>query len=468
MAEARTPNQIPLPYPTAQVRLQHLWDSLADDPETQALACAIWCVEHAPQLAAWLKAEIYRPLSDKELTEIVFHRPQDGRLQALEILSKLNQPVALPPSQKLTYYEYPPPPPVADDTPTRLQDGLTTWLSTWEVTPPEPKPEPVTIELILVDPELGRIVITKSIAALFRLWSIGRHLTRNASGSGAISRKALKAALKRFGVIYTRQHFNRLLKAGKGLFWNLSEQSIFLRSTQFVATQLISEQPQLAETNRPGIKPMYVSPVGTLEQWEATLYVAWMSARHDPTISRETLEKLFGRTANTLRRWEQTRLSDTLSIRKNYVQCHDVRTLVNIPPLHNQLYVAEVFTTQGRHLVERVYWQTSNSYQTKGIRQHGHRGQGRKVRSAINALYGEPADERRGGSHPPKEYFNSGEELRVYVEKHGNSGYLWRGENRHGHGIFEQSRDGFGRTHAKERADFATEYRYFKGVQGGL
>ena len=116
-------------------------------------------------------------------------------------------------------------------------------------------------------------------------------------------------------------------------------------------------------------------------------------------------------------------------------------------------------TINGIEPVVRVFWQLPNTYKPHGIRQHPRRGQAGKVRKTANACFNHPANQRRGGKHRLRRYFDSGEGLRTYTAKHHIQGYLWRGENRLGVGMFEPSVDGFGLTRPCERASFKAEKR---------
>jgi hypothetical protein len=319
------------------------------------------------------------------------------------------------------------------------------------IEPDPPSPTLPEVEPIRTEPELGRMCVGAYLAGEFRLWCICRELTRQADGSGKVSRKALRGVLERYGITYTRQHFNALLRAGNRLFWNLSKRYIYLRSRQFVAVELAKRHPELVETNRPGVREMYVSPAGSLEQWEAMIYAAWHMYREGPTISRIQLDKLFNRSQETLRRWERDRLQNIITVRSNYAQCHDARDINFTPPQDSFTYLAEVRTRTGTYIVERLSWRLPNTYSPTGIRQHHRKGQARKVRSAINHHLTTPAEERHGGTHMVKRYFDSGDAIRCYTQKHNTIGYLWRGETPRQIGVFEPSTDGFTRTRAGER-----------------
>ena len=350
------------------------------------------------------------------------------------------------------------------------------------------------------DPELVRLAIALHQAPLIRLWLIAREITRKADGSGKVAKSALRAALSRFQIAYYKQHFYRLLKAGDGRYWDISGQYIFLKGYKQLATtlSLLAEQEdsRLVATNRPGVPDVYLKLSGTLEEFEANSYSAWLYYRDYPTIARETLSLLFGRTPETIRRWESEQLSQTVSKRANYAQCADLSDYPYPIPFHANSYVAQV----GKKRVVRVSWQLPNTYFTKGIKQHRHRGQSAKVRRTVNAVLNpvlnaslrdnqplnperqQPANLWRGGllrcqlsfnkqpfdkqSFNRKLYFNSPSKLERYIKLHGGVGYLWLDENPYGHGMFDVTTSGRAQTQARERESFWTERALLQS--GGL
>ena len=242
------------------------------------------------------------------------------------------------------------------------------------------------------------------------------------------------------------------------LFWNEDRHTLYLRSWKYVACKLtqiaIEENPNLL-SNKAGVKEVPLSPIGSLEQWEATLYAGWMYYRDDPIIARETLEGLFNRTPETLRRWEQTRLQKTLTIQKNYAQCAFIDTMNKMNPERSNSYIAK--TNDGLKL--RLIWQMPNTYKTTGIKAHQHRGQSKRVRKAVNEQLQQPANKRRGGLPVAKLYFDSAKSLKSFLKQHEGAYYLWRGRNRHQHGIYEATETGVWETQVHERIQFGTERR---------
>ncbi len=340
-------------------------------------------------------------------------------------------------------------------------------------------PSPAPVDPIRVEPELGRLAIGLSLAALFRLWCLGRERTRTEGGSGQLDKKALYAALKLYGIEMTADHFSRLLREGGGLFWNTdpAQRLVYLRSPVFVAKCLVAqaaaERPSLIASNLPGVRDMVVSPTGTLEAWESALYAAWMAFRENPTLSRDKLSQLFNRSGDTLRRWEKARLSGVLAVRPNYAQQHvEPGYWPDTIPEHALPYLAQVRDASGWHQLQRFYWRLPNTYQVKGIRQHPKRGQAFKVRQAVLTTLDQIGGSLRSGKPDQpavhlgqayeRVYFDDSKRLKRYVRKHDcGERLLWRGENAQGCGIFEPTVS-YGMTHANERASYKQEYRYFK------
>jgi hypothetical protein len=317
------------------------------------------------------------------------------------------------------------------------------------------KKRPPTLQL---DPELARLSIGLHLASEFRLWVVGRHLNRDETGSGKVAKKEFFTALRNFGIKYSRQHRRRLLNSGERLFWNEDKKYIYVRSSQHVArefTQLAIDNNPALLSNRAGVIEVYIPPAGSLEQWEANIYAGWLDHRENPIIARETLEGLFGRTPETLRRWEQDRLQGTLTIQKNYAQCALVDTMEKVNPERLNSYVAK--TDDGAQL--RLVWQMPNTYIVRGIKTHPRKGQSKKVRKAVNVQLQQPANDWRGGSPVCKLYFEGSKSLKQHLKKYEGVYYLWRGRNRHKHGIYEATETGVWETQAKERMQFGTERR---------
>ena len=152
---------------------------------------------------------------------------------------------------------------------------------------------------------------------------------------------------------------------------------------------LARDQGVVVGYNRPGAQEQCIDVSGSLERWEARLYAAWVAHRDSKgglSISRACQAALFGRSEKTIRQWEKRHLAGTVNKRSDYEQHPDDQRTVdelyelrNVIPEHAEGYT--VTTAQGR--AARRFWQRPNTY-TSSIRAHGHRGQARKVRKAVN------------------------------------------------------------------------------------
>ncbi len=433
----------------AHTQLETIWTELASDPQQQALVCAEFCCQHAPHLIEWLKAKIYAALPDALLAQLVFEQPEDGRIQALGRLSGFREQQPLPVS---------PPrhePVRTEAKPFKVARDYLPDLSRIRIIPD-------LIGELRIDAELGRGCVALHKAGEYRFYVIAREVTRSRGGSGKITRHDLKEALEVYNIGYSARHFNRIIKAGHHLFWRVDGDQIYLVHPGKLAARLVALSPQTFVSNRPGGRDMYLSPVGSLEQWEAGLYAAWMAYHNNPTISRAALEQLFGRDQNSLRRWEDTRLYTILDTRANYCQCPDYNDeFFDYVPDHAQAYLANVYFQGRTEQAIRMVWRIPNTYQVTGIRQHPRKGQGRKVRRYVNEALARPADQERGGDTLRKRYFDNARHLKTYIDKHDGVGYLWRGENRRRQGMWEINRSGFWQTHSHERASRKAERLYF-------
>jgi hypothetical protein len=328
-------------------------------------------------------------------------------------------------------------------------------------------------QLIRVDPELDRLVLSLSCAAEFRLWIVGRDITRHENGSGIVSKQALRARIRASGVVYTPRHYNRLLAAGNGLFWHLNGSEIYLRSIVKVSRDLVQQADEvglLLEDNLPGVREVYLDVSGSLEQWEGTMYAGWIASRgytKDLTISRETQAMLFNRDENTIRRWEKNWLENIVTKRENFAQCPDIDHYFPYLPEHAQAYVARVPWRGQVQEAVRLRWQLPNTYHA-AISHHPHKGQAAKVRRAVRAVF--PASEKRGGHL--RRYLSSAEKLkRLYRSLKFRMGllgdvnqpvYVYMGvHHRTRAGMFEVTNTGFLFTHPNERLSPEQEQEAF-------
>jgi hypothetical protein len=334
---------------------------------------------------------------------------------------------------------------------------------------------------IRMDVESGRLAIALNKAAEFRIWSIGRELVRQDQGTGKLTRNAFYEALEDFGVSITRDHFSKLLRHGRDLFWRIDTNmhTVYINSSRQVAPKLVEASlkncPALVATNLPGGRDMYISVSDSHEGFEAALYAGWMSHREDPTISREVLTTLFHRAEDTLRRWENTRLQGGVTVRENYAQYEpDPNTWDSFIPDHARAYLANSRREGGYKQVIRYRWRIPNTYITSPIRQHPKRGQNRKVFNIVRRLLDQSAGGFSASGEQPEQptiffgqeikklYFDDAKKLKTYVRKTGvGVRMLWRGQDKYKRGVFEPT-ESYGQTYPNERVRFKEEYHFFK------
>ena len=335
---------------------------------------------------------------------------------------------------------------------------------------------------VRADPELGRLAIGLGKAAEFRVWLIARHTFGR---PGWAEKDRLAEAVRSAQAGASRRHLHRLLKQGEGLFWGLSPTGrVYLRSYVKVAERLtrlaVATAPELVATNVPGAPDVYIRVGGSLGAFKAQVYAGWLAHRQGPKIARQTLEGLFGCTEETLRNWER-QLGAELVVVTNYAQCashpHDDERVADHIPSHSYTYV----TRQGQI---RFRWRQPNSYRPTTIRQHPHKGQSRKARTqAAMAAWYPPVELC---AHPletlafdrshrvPRRYFATSKALKALLKRlkkrnrpdgPSTSRYVYRGQDRNDHGIWELSLDGEVETSADERMSLRREYGWWAGWQ---
>lgn len=339
-------------------------------------------------------------------------------------------------------------------------------------------PSPSPIITTRVDPELARIAVGLRQAAGLRLWLIARHISNEENGGcGWITASRLRDHIKES---YSSRHLRRILKDGDGLFWTQAHGRLYLRGVGKVAAALTKHaavhQPGLIVTNRPGgLRDMHLPLDGSHAAWEATIYAGWLAAREDPSIARDTLATLFGRSKQTLRRWERDHLADTVTVIPAYAQTADPEdTPANVPAF---AYVAAVRDPDAPHAPAqyqvRVRWQLPNQYRTHDLKSYARRGQSRKVRAAVlTALNSHPMTGQQplnftaeGSPRCPRRYFESTKQVMRQRKRRRQAEsttptYVYRGYNHDGHLIYEYTHSGFTDTVANERVGKIAEGRY--------
>ena len=322
---------------------------------------------------------------------------------------------------------------------------------------PQPAPEPGESQRdpeapereTRIDPEIGRLAAALRRDSQLRLWAILRDA--GAGRGGWLDRDQLYQKLGQRAKEYTRRHFNRLIAAGDGVFWQIwTEGRVGLVGAARVGAALVAEafevDPRLVATNKPGRLEMLIPLGDNLQQWRAHLYGAWLAMKQDPQIAREKLESLWAFSAESLRNWE--RENPRITISRNYGQVildsdQDADHLMDHLPSDPSL--KREFTWSGKILIT---WQMVNTYHASYTQCQGStRAQAR--RKAASATQ-RPAPYCDRGQ---RWHYATAVAMRKACQRTGpRAGMIWRGENNRGYGIWELSTEGETLTGANSRA----------------
>jgi len=322
---------------------------------------------------------------------------------------------------------------------------------------------------IAVDPELARLASALKQAPQFRLWVVMLQMVRD-SNHLRISRSDLEAALSQYGIKVSKRNLRRWLQGGHGLFWNVTDTFIYFIGYEKVAHRLLEialqkQLPDLISTNRPGKRSMYLDVSGSLQQFEANIYAAWLAYRENPTIARSTLAALFNREPKILRQWDKLANVKVITNEAQFAPDHfpDV-------PEHAYMYQASIGIGRSE---TRFRARMVNTYHTPSIKQHDKRGQSRRVfyrlgqylesiEPAGNCEQGRGSDAATGGLKPTgRRYFASREKARSHAKHKGKRiRYIALGMDKHQRMIWDYAADGIQRTTVGEELPLMTQKKY--------
>jgi hypothetical protein len=324
------------------------------------------------------------------------------------------------------------------------------------------------INQIAVDPELARLAVGLNQAPHFRLWVILLQMVRN-TNKLRISRADLEAVLPQYSIRVSERNLRRWLRRGHGLFWELTDKFVYFTGYETISCRLVemavkNNLPDLISTNQPGKRSMYIDVSGSLQQFEAHVYAAWLAYRENPTIARSTLSALFNREPRILRKWDQLAGVEVIT---NQAQFHP--DYFADTPKHAYMYQAA--TGNGRsetHFRARMV----NTYHAPSIRQHGKRGQSRRVYYAVekylesieptgNCEQGRGSNALTGGLKPiGRRYFADSAKARRSAKRNGDrQRYIALGV-KHKRMVWDYSPDGRQRTTTREELPLITQRKF--------
>jgi hypothetical protein len=169
----------------------------------------------------------------------------------------------------------------------------------------------------LISPELGRIATRQGLELAFVAWSILRDFGVANNLSGHYSKKDFKAILGQYGLTYNRRHMLRLMQAGRGIFWRSNEKKIYLVSFAKVAKHFEQYRKACDYSSQRLDLFVQIQCTKSIEAIRSELYFAWFSQFEEKTISRASLQDLFGLSPDQQRSYE-AKLGSRILVKSNY------------------------------------------------------------------------------------------------------------------------------------------------------
>lgn len=316
------------------------------------------------------------------------------------------------------------------------------------------------------DPELARLAVGLNEAPQFRLWLVLLQMVRD-TNINYVLRADLEAMLRKYGITVSERNLRRWLKHGHGLFWNVTEKRIYFAGYKTVSIRLVERAvhkklPDLISTNRPGKRSMYFDVSGSLQQFEANVYAAWIAFRENPTIARSTLSALFNREPRILRQWDKSANIDVITNEAQFAPDYFAEV-----PEHGYMYQAALGNGRSE---TRFRARMVNSYHAPQIKQHGKRGQSRRVFHAVGKYLesiestgkceqGRGSNTSTGGLKPTgRRYFADSTKARRSAKHKGDrQRYIALGMNKNQQMVWDYTTDGRQRTTKCEELPIITQ-----------
>lgn len=218
---------------------------------------------------------------------------------------------------------------------------------------------------VLVHPELARLAMRQGVELPFVVWSILRDSTIAQNGSSHYSKKDAVRICSDKGLRFTPRHWSRIWEQGQGIFWGIDKNHIFIRSFRRVCwrfSALINDKDLSRQAKALFIK---IQLSGGMEDLRAQLYHAWFLQWEEKTISRATLQDLFGLTPRQQRSLEKL-LGNRLLIKTNYAHINAASYTENpreLPKHHFTInYEREIRFDEDIDSVAAIQYQLPNTF----------------------------------------------------------------------------------------------------------
>ncbi|MCB8923621.1 MAG: hypothetical protein H6662_18700 [Ardenticatenaceae bacterium] len=295
--------------------------------------------------------------------------------------------------------------------------------------PPAPSPTTNTLK-IYPDVALGMLQAEK--AATGRIWLLLRHLDSQGRGwiNIEVARKRLAERPSPLRVCGNRQLRN-LLAQGEGVFWQMGNGRIWLRSVAKVAAAL----GVWRLTGRPVALPIAVLTQG-MGKVRAHLYASFHSGRQKSTpapIARATLQQLTCVHPRTQRRYERQ-----ARVRKqaNYAIGQQANTsgAEHAAWQHGRaaFHLKDVKGLQGQRGATYLAWQLPNQY--TGPHQPQPKGRQKRINRELADLFRKGMTGNSVQTVAPfqaKRFFGNGKQAAQAYSRNAQRDVYWPGESKH-------------------------------------
>jgi hypothetical protein len=173
-----------------------------------------------------------------------------------------------------------------------------------------------------VSPELAKVALREGLEMPFTVWSVLRDSVVAENSGSHFTKKQVIEICQNQGLDFTRRHWRNIWQFGKGIFWGKDKGRIFIRSIRRVAWRFEGFRKACdMELPRQNFF-VQISLNGGIEDLRAKLYWSWFAQFDEKTISRATLQDLFGLSPDQQRAYEQI-LASKILVKTNYAHINN-------------------------------------------------------------------------------------------------------------------------------------------------
>lgn len=219
---------------------------------------------------------------------------------------------------------------------------------------------------ILVSPYLARLSAREGLLIPFVIWSALRDARIKQNLNPNPLKSQAKKYLRSIGLTYTDRHFQRIWNAGLEIFWGKNDKRLFMRGFRFVSERLeVFRKPCDASKQTQDLF-VEIQLSKSLQALQAEIYYAYFVQEGEKTLSRATIQELFGFSPLTQLALEKI-LAERLRVFYNYAHINLENYKANPLPLPDHHFTIE-FTREIRfdediETVKYVQYQLPNGFQ---------------------------------------------------------------------------------------------------------